>query len=45
MRQALSVIGAVIGDTIGSIYEFNPTKDYNFEMFDDRMEYTDDSQS
>lgn len=43
MRQALSVIGAVIGDTIGSIYEFNPTKDYNFEMFDDRMEYTDDS--
>lgn len=38
-----TIIGAVIGDTIGSVYEFNSTKDYNFNLFDDRMEYTDDS--
>lgn len=37
-----TILGAIIGDTIGSIYEFNPTKDYNFKLYDD-MEYTDDS--
>lgn len=38
-----TILGAIIGDTIGSIYEFNPTKDYNFRIMDERMEYTDDS--
>ena len=42
MTQHL-LLGAIIGDTIGSIYEFFPTKDYNFRLLDDRMEYTDDS--
>ena len=37
------LLGAIIGDTIGSIYEFNPTKNYNFRLLDNRMEYTDDS--
>lgn len=26
------MLGAIVGDTVGSIYEFNNTKDYNFEM-------------
>ncbi len=42
MKNA-TILGAICGDTIGSIYEFHPTKDYDFEMFSDRMEYTDDS--
>lgn len=38
-----SILGAIAGDTIGSIYEFNPTKDYSFPLLDNRMEITDDS--
>ena len=38
-----TILGAIVGDTIGSIYEFNPTKDYHFNLLDNRMEYTDDS--
>lgn len=37
-----TILGAIIGDTIGSVYEFNPTKDYKFKLYSD-MEYTDDS--
>ena len=37
------MLGAIVGDTVGSVYEFNNTKDYNFEMFTDRSGYTDDS--
>ena len=37
------MLGAIVGDTVGSIYEFNNAKDYNFEMFTDRSGYTDDS--
>lgn len=37
------MIGAIIGDIIGSTYEFNPTKDYNFELFTKGMTFTDDS--
>ena len=42
MKKA-TILGAIAGDTIGSIYEFNPTKEYNFTLLDERMEYTDDS--
>ena len=35
--------GAIIGDIIGSTYEFNPTKDYNFELFAKGMTFTDDT--
>ncbi len=35
--------GSVIGDIIGSTYEFNPTKDYHFQLFTKEMTYTDDS--
>ncbi len=38
-----NILGAIAGDTIGSVYEFNPTKTYDFEMFYSDMSYTDDS--
>lgn len=37
------MLGAIVGDTVGSIYEFNNTKDHNFEMFTNQSGYTDDS--
>ena len=37
------MLGAIVGDTVGSIYEFNNTKDYNFDMFTNRSGYTDDT--
>ncbi len=39
----ITILGAIAGDTIGSVYEFNPTKDYNFELLRNDMCYTDDS--
>lgn len=27
------MLGAIVGDTVGSIYEFENTKDYNFQLF------------
>ena len=37
------MLGAIIGDTVGSVYEFNNTKDVNFPLFCSRSNYTDDS--
>jgi ADP-ribosylglycohydrolase len=37
------MLGAIIGDTIGSAYEFQNTKDYNFTLFLGNSAYTDDS--
>lgn len=37
------MFGAIVGDIIGSIYEFNNTKNYNFELFPSGSGYTDDS--
>ena len=37
------MLGAITGDTIGSSYEFQNTKDNNFEMFRNDSNYTDDS--
>ena len=37
------MLGAIVGDTVGSHYEFNNTKDYNFELFPQDCSYTDDS--
>ena len=37
------MLGAITGDTIGSTYEFNNTKDYNFLLFTSESSYTDDS--
>lgn len=37
------MLGAIIGDTVGSVYEFNNTRDYNFQLFTDRSIFTDDT--
>lgn len=37
------MLGALTGDTIGSVYEFHNTKEYNFPLFDADSNYTDDS--
>lgn len=36
-------MGAIAGDVTGSVYEFNPTKNYGFELFDSAMRHTDDT--
>lgn len=37
------MLGSIIGDIVGSIYEFNNNKSKEFPLFSERMEYTDDS--
>ena len=37
------MLGAVIGDIVGSIYEFNNYRSKKFELFDSRSTFTDDS--
>lgn len=37
------MLGAVIGDIAGSVYEFSNTRDYNFEMFPTGSNFTDDT--
>lgn len=37
------MIGAIIGDIVGSSHEFNSIKTTNFNLFDKRSRYTDDS--
>lgn len=39
----LVVLGAVCGDTIGSAYEFRPTKDLNFKLVTTYSGFTDDT--
>lgn len=42
-KRTLVLIGAICGDIIGSAYEFCPTKDRNFELFDNFSQFTDDT--
>lgn len=37
------MLGTLIGDIVGSIYEFNPIKSKDFNIYDERMHMTDDS--
>ena len=37
------MLGAIIGDIVGSCYEFNSIKTTGFELFNPRSRYTDDS--
>ena len=37
------IIGAIAGDVIGSAYEFNPTREFDFELFTDKSTFTDDT--
>lgn len=35
--------GAIIGDVVGSVYEFQPIKTKNFELFPEKATFTDDT--
>ena len=37
------MLGAIIGDMVGSVYEFHPCKSKVFEIYDTNMRMTDDS--
>ena len=37
------MLGEIIGDIVGSVYEFDNTKRTDFPFFSDRCSYTDDS--
>lgn len=37
------MLGAIIGDIVGSRFEFNPTNDYDFELFTEECGFTDDT--
>lgn len=37
------MLGAIIGDVVGSVYEFDKTKDYNFHLLTPRSKFTDDT--
>ena len=37
------MLGAIIGDIVGSRWEFNPTNDYNFEWLSGENGFTDDT--
>ena len=37
------MLGAIIGDIVGSRWEFNPTNDYNFEWLSKENGFTDDT--
>ena len=37
------MLGAIVGDIVDSVYEFNNTKDYNFHMVTPRSRFTDDT--
>ncbi len=37
------MLGAIIGDIVGSRWEFKPTNEYNFEWLSDENGFTDDS--
>ena len=37
------MLGAIIGDTVGSVYEFHNIKTTEFQLFDPQSNYTDDS--
>ena len=37
------MLGAIIGDIVGSRFEFGPTPEKDFELFTDECSYTDDT--
>lgn len=37
------MLGSIVGDVIGSVYEWNRTKEVNFPLFSDKTDFTDDS--
>lgn len=41
--ESYNMLGAIIGDIVGSRFEFNPSNNYNFDLFHSDCEYTDDT--
>ena len=37
------MLGAIVGDVLGSIHEYNPIKTKNFELLNARCVFTDDT--
>lgn len=37
------MLGAIFGDIVGSVYEFNPTHDYHFPLLTEESTFTDDT--
>ncbi len=37
------MLGAIFGDIVGSVYEFNPTQNYQFPLLSNRSSFTDDT--
>ena len=37
------MLGAIVGDIVGSTYEFHPADRYDFELFPKGSAYTDDT--
>ncbi len=42
-RKNYRLLGAIAGDVIGSVYEFNPIKTTEFELFSNDSTFTDDT--
>ncbi len=42
-KNYCAILGAIAGDVVGSVYEFNNIKQTDFDLFNPRMNYTDDS--
>src|SRR6056297_3205406 len=42
-KEKKLILGAITGDIIGSVYEWNNTKTKNFELFTKESTFTDDS--
>ena len=42
-QTIIVMLGAIIGDIVGSRWEFDPTNDYDFEMFSEKNSFTDDT--
>ena len=42
-QTIIVMLGAIIGDIVGSRWEFDPTNDYDFEMFSQENSFTDDT--
>ncbi|MBF0585276.1 MAG: hypothetical protein HQL80_13735, partial [Magnetococcales bacterium] len=42
-ERGISMLGAIAGDVIGSVYEGRPIKTKKFDLFQDKSTFTDDS--
>ena len=42
-QTIIVMLGAIIGDIVGSRWEFDPTNDYDFEMFSEENSFTEET--